>query len=147
MLSPFGVTARGAPPVGLVDLNALLGALRGPPLSPARASVIRDAYALLQSRTTPAAGPTLADLLRFSHVGKADSRVAAGHMTAVEAAAEFGRQWPAFSRPSAVVDAASFEGFYADVSAMVAEEDAFIELVANTWHLPGQGSWRGKMGK
>ena len=27
------------------------------------------------------------------------------------------------------------------------EEDAFIELVANTGHLPGQGSWRGKMGK
>ena len=69
MLGPFAASAPGAPPVGLVDLNALLGAIRGAPLAPARAAVVNDAYALLLARkSTPGpAGPTLADLLRLSH--------------------------------------------------------------------------------
>lgn len=149
MLAPFShVAAPGTP---LVDLNALLAALRGPPLTAARAAVVRDAYAHLSAKASAAApgggAPTRADLLRLSHIGKADPRVAAGRVTPAEAAAEFARQWPGLPRATDAVDAGAFAAYYDDVSAMVPDDGDFVVLVANTWHLPGQGSWRGKMGK
>ena len=147
MLQPFLVPAPGAPPIGLVDMNALLAALRGPPLAGARAAVARDAFSFLGARAAVPGSPTRADLLRLSHIGKADPRVAAGQMTPAEAASEFARQWPALSRAADALSGDAFASYYADVSAMIPGDADFVTLVANTWHLPGQGSWRGKMGK
>jgi hypothetical protein len=47
--------------------------------------------------------------------------VAARRLTAVEAALDFARAWPAHGAGGAVVSRADFAEYYADVSALVAE--------------------------
>jgi hypothetical protein len=155
MLGQFGAAAPGIPAGGAIAIRSLLAALRDSSegvLPASREGVIRAAWSHVSAKTAKAAGGasatvTFADLLRLSHVGQADPRVASGSLTPVEASAEFARQWPALSRPTDAVTWAAFASYYADVSATVPSDAAFEELVANSWHVPGRGSWRGKMGK
>lgn len=156
MLGQFGAAAPGMSSGGAIAVRSLLTALRGGgegALPASREEIVRAAFSHIQTKTAaskPAAAKavvTFADMLRLSSVGRADPRVSVGSLTSVEAASEFARQWPSIGRPTDEVTFPLFAGYYADVSAMESDDYAFEELVANSWHIPGRGSWRGKLGK
>lgn len=163
MASPRSVQAN------LVPRRALLDAVRGEPsLSGYRLDVVREAFEYLcstEGAPSPAAtsrGSAAARGVSVSHAkakfdGKWDPRVLAfkapgapryGGMTAVEAKAEFGRQWPAHPKAGDVITLEQWVDYYADVAACFSDSEAeFGEYVFNSWHLPGRGSWKGKAGK
>jgi len=98
----------------------------------------------------PAATPGVLSVseVKALYDAKFDVRVhGSGEMTAVEAAAEFERQWPQHPKPDAPVSVAQFVAYYADVSAAVPDDFDFVEMVSNTWHVPGRGTWKAKKSK
>lgn len=82
---------------------------------------------------------------------KFDPRVREGLLTAVEASNEFSRQWPKHHNSTNEITFEDFASYYEDVAPCVsgglATDDEFVELVANTWHIPGQGCWKLKKSK
>ena len=141
----FVVAGRGGE--GGLARGALLEALRGSAgLSPEAAAAVRAAHAHVQatrsSSSSSSEGLTLGDLVA-AFDGKLEGRVAAGRMTRAEARSEFSRQWPRHRGKGARVSAEDLQEYYADVVPLLAGgEGALAELLANTWHLPGQGSWQ-----
>lgn len=139
LLAPFEQSAS------LVAAGDLLAVLRGDNYSASRAEVVRAAYAALSSGGL--VEPTVA-AVKKRYDAKFDPRVKHEQsMTAVEAAGEFARQWPRHVAPTAVVTPDDFESYHIDVSACIDDDAAFVEHVANVWHLDGRGSWQGKKGK
>lgn len=139
----------------LLPRQQLLDAIRGGEgLSDSRIDMVHEAYTYLCS-TSPD-GTLTAGHAKGKFDGKWDPRVQAssapgapkyGGMTAVEAKAEFGRQWPRHVRAADAITPAQFGEYYTDVSACVEDEWEFSQYVANSWHLPGKGGWKGKAGK
>jgi hypothetical protein len=100
--------------------------------------------------TVPSADGRSASIseLKAMFDAKFDLRVCAlNAMTAVEAAAEFARQWPMHQKLSDAVTLQDFFAYYEDVSAGVADDFEFVEMVSNLWHIPGHGNWKLKKGK
>jgi len=98
------------------------------------------------ARATGTDGVTIADL-KASFDAKFDPRALAKVITVVEAASEFGRQWPLHTRPTAVVTEGDFAAYYRDVAACMPDDFEFVTMVANVWHVPGRGGWKTKAGK
>ncbi len=156
MVAPFGgAGARsssgggGGGGGGVLDRAALQAALRGGAgLSSEAAEAVRAAHAHCAATLGSGGGgsPALGALCR-AYDGRFDPRVAAGRLSRAEAKAEFARQWPGHRGAAAAVSAADFVDYYGDVAPLLAGgEGALGELLANTWHLPGQGSWLRKKG-
>jgi len=147
--APAAGAARAAPGAGggapaAVARAPFAAALRGPPLGPAAAASVAEAYALLDA----APGGATAGALKARYDGKADPRARAGALSRVEAKAEFARQWPALgARADAPVSAADFADYYADVGAALPDAAALAAVVANAWHVPGRGDWLVKKDK
>jgi hypothetical protein len=127
---------------GMLRVAALTEALCGDSYSAARQDAVHAAY-----RHLAAAAPVTVGRLKAAFDAKFDPRVVAGAMTPAEAAAEFVRQWPLHRAPADAVTPEQFEAYYESVAACVADDWAFVDMVANVWHVPGSGSWKGKRGK
>jgi len=149
-----GVTITRAPPPhsqsSMLDRLSLVDALRGgvvPALSSAASRSVSEAYLYLCSslEASPHSGLAIGPL-KHAFDGKLDPRVVAGKMTRAEAKGEFARQWPRHLSPGATVSLSDFTEYYSDVCG-VTGEDPLNDLLANTWHIPGQGSWLTKKGK
>lgn len=103
-------------------------------------------------RAAAGGGLTIADVknafdAKFEPRAALTATGAAGSMTPVEAAFEFSRQWPSHHRPGDAVSAPHFHAYYEDVSALIGDDHAFADMVANTWHVPGRGTWKTKASK
>jgi hypothetical protein len=101
--------------------------------------------------------------VKGAYDARSDARVATRRLTAVEAALDFARAWPAHSAGGAAVSRTDFADYYADVGALLAAEAAgvvdeaaaaaaaqddggsdaaFRGRLHDAWHLPGGGSWK-----
>jgi hypothetical protein len=122
---------------GSVARVPFLAALGVPPeLPPHVAAAVAEAHAHLAA----GAGAVPVGALKAAFDGKFDPRVGAGARTKAEAKAEFACQWPAHGRSGAVT-VVDLCDYYRDVLPMLPEGADAEALVANTWHVPGKGSW------
>lgn len=170
LLAPFDVR-------GFIRPNELLAALRGDNYTSGRQSYVREAYTavlaskdarllakaaaipplksgagtnVIKTATTPSSirGSVSVSELKALFDAKFDIRVRLhGSMSAVEAAAEFERQWPNHGKPGDAVTEDDFLTYYHDVSAAIPDDFDFVEMVCNVWHVPGRGNWKAKKSK
>lgn len=147
LLEPFAASMPGvggstvAATGGFLDRARLLAALRGAgELSGAASGAVEEAYAHLETRC---GAPVTIGALKKAFDGKWDPRVQAGRLTKEEAKTEFARQWPSHPRPGDVVTVSQLAQYYLDVAGALGGDDwALCELIANSWHVPGKGSWK-----
>jgi hypothetical protein len=138
-----GAFATGKPPSVALDRGAFWGALRGEGLSEGAQGGVRAAFA----HVSGGGGEVPLGVLCRAFDAKLEPRVVAGRVLRAEAKAEFGRQWPTLAKRggAGAVGEADFLEYYGDVVGMLeGGEGALGALLANTWHLPGQGSWKVK---
>jgi hypothetical protein len=141
---PVHSYASGVPTPGLAGVTPSTGTIsaRG------GAATLGGGAGASASSSSPSSTLTIADV-KGAFDAKFDCRVTASppELTAVEAAAEFARQWPRHLRPGDAVSAEDWHAYYADVSALLPDDFEFVAMVANLWHVPGRGSWKAKASK
>jgi hypothetical protein len=141
---PVHSYASGVPAPGLAGLTPATGTISARGGAAILGGGGAGAFAASGSSSTL----TIADV-KGAFDAKFDCRVTASppELTAVEAAAEFARQWPQHPRPGDTVSAEDWHAYYADVSALLPDDFEFVAMVANLWHVPGRGSWKAKASK